>query len=456
MNSLQEFYAHPAVRHRLAEYCGGPSDSPDRFSAFYLVGYGAPLQNGGHSPPFRSFPRGEFGAILDRGLDVFRSVWDRSATVGVLDMEYIHFRRPGEVFRNPREAFHKLEPIYQAAQKVFYRLNLTPLVILTGQGYHFSFRVRRDTPAHHKLESLGTVSQSLAAKYATTLGHRQEVVDAPLGRAFDGMGRLLEYAGHMILRELRKQKILSPAVTFMDLAVGGSGEGVALDFSMYGDPLYMRDVRCPFSGYQKHKVMAWKVGEDVARNVPVQVALPRVTSQGRSEVPLEELLDRRASFSRSAELAEACRTEIPDASHAIVNLADSYTRSALYRFHLDFDAVRPELPERWPETYDRFNLDSLPPCVAHCLREPNDNLLKPTNVQTVVRVLMKRGWHPKHIAGLVQSKYDRDHKWRENWRKYDTVTRARFFVRQFAGLLATGLDGETKPFCGHNLAEERL
>jgi hypothetical protein len=433
------------------------------------VGFGAALQRGG-GEPFRSFPRGGFGEVLDGGLDLFRSVWDRDSTLGVLDLEYANFKRPGEIFRRPREIFEKMEPVYRVVQKVFYRLNITPLAILTGQGYHFSFRVRQDSPAHRALEALGSLNVSVAAKYRQTGGRRQEPVAYAAGKAFDGMGRLMEYVGHLVVRELRKQKVFSPPVTFTDVAVGGAGESVVLDFSMYGDPLYMRDVRCPFSGYQKHKVQVWKVGRDVAERVPVQVALPRLTEDGRAERSLDDLLARRASFARAAELAGQCRTDVPDASHSVVNLVDSYKRSALYRFHLDYDRVEQDPPEEWPATYDAFDPDTLPPCVVHCLREPNDHLLKPTNLQSLVRVLMKRGWHPKHIAGLVRSKYERDLGWRMDWRKYDPATHADFFVRQFAGLIYDGLDGEQdlncvshqekgycwKPFCGFNLADERL
>ncbi|HRY28737.1 MAG TPA: hypothetical protein P5079_01725 [Elusimicrobiota bacterium] len=470
MIRLEEFYAHPAVRERLAEYCGGRATAPDRFTAHYLVGYGSSLQSGGHGYPFESFSLKQFDDILDRGCDMFRSVWDHESTLGVLDLEYVNPRRPGEIFRHPRAIFEKIEPIYRAVQKVLYRFNITPLAILTGQGYHFTFRVRQDSAAHRKLEGLGQVNGSLGDKYRTPRGRRRAVVGEAIGRSFDGMGRLMEYVGHLVLRELRKQKVDSPVLTFTDVAVGGAGESVSLDFSMYGDPLYMRDIRCPFSGYQKHKVQVWKVGEDVARQVPIQVALPRITGEGRSEWALEDILARRGHYERSAELASACRTDIPDVSHSVVNLIDSYTRSALYRFHLAFDAEPQDPPERWPQTYDFFDSRSLPPCVAHCLATPNDHLLKPTNLQALVRVLMKRGWHPKHIAGLVRSKYEKKLDWNMDWAKYDPATHANFFVRQFAGLLATGLDTEAdlncvshqekgycwKPFCGHNLADERL
>jgi len=94
-----------------------------------------------------------------------------------------------------------------------------------------------------------------------------------------------------------------------------------------------------------------------------------------------------------------------------------------------------------------FNLASLPPCVKYPLENPNDNLLKPTNIQLVTRVLMKLGWHPKHIAGLVRSKFERDYKWGSTWFKYDAQSRGNFYVRQFSGLIIDGLDKEIDLNC---------
>ncbi|MCX7940568.1 MAG: hypothetical protein N2555_02195, partial [Endomicrobia bacterium] len=112
----------------------------------------------------------------------------------------------------------------------------------------------------------------------------------------------------------------------------------------------------------------------------------------------------------------------------------------------------------------------LPPCVRHCLIEPNDHLLKPTNLQTLTRVLIKLGWHPKHIAGLIRSKYERNYGWGEIWYKYDAASRANFYVRIYSDLILTGIDKEEdlncwshfekgycwQPNCGFKLENYRL
>jgi hypothetical protein len=100
----------------------------------------------------------------------------------------------------------------------------------------------------------------------------------------------------------------------------------------------------------------------------------------------------------------------------------------------------PDAPESWSETYDRLDLKTLAPCVTWPLEHPNDFLLQPARIQHLVRGLMADGWQPRHVAGLIHSRYARDHGWGTRWSRLDARTRAEFDVRVFAGLIATGLD----------------
>jgi len=227
----------------------------------------------------------------------------------------------------------------------------------------------------------------------------------------------------------------------------------------------MRDIRCPFSTYQKHKYLQGKFGSRAAEEIPILVTLPRP-----KKYPVNALLDMRSDFGRCEEYAAEVSTKIPDSAVGVHKLINSYRSSRLYKFHRYFDSAEHDDPSVWPETYDRFDLSKLPYCVTHCLQYPNDNLLKPTNLQTLTRVLIKMGWHPKHIAGLVRSKLERDYGWGTLWYKYDASTRANFYIRLFAGLLCTGVDKEEdlncaahcekgycwQPHCGFNLADYRL
>ncbi|MHB9155308.1 MAG: hypothetical protein ACYC5N_06385 [Endomicrobiales bacterium] len=461
----QQFYQSEAVQQRLAEYCGGNPLDPESFSTEYLSGVSETLKQDRFSEEyFFSASRSSFFWLLEHGVDLFRAVWDRTSTLGVLDMEYFNLVYPAEAYFNPGEVFTSLEPIYRRIEKVFRRFSLHPLPIMTGQGYHFSFRIDFSSPVHAQLVALGKLEQTLVGKYSAPSGSRTRPVPLSVGLAFDGMGRIMEYFAHLLLRELRTGYKGMPVVC-TDLSVGKAREAIALDLSMYADPVYTRDVRCPFSTYQKHKVLQEKFGYRAASEVPVFVTLPR-----NGHHPLSGYLEMRRDFAASQRYAAEVETRVPEGSEGFRKLIKSYRASRLFRFHKYFDAAEHDDPGRWPETYDRLELDRLPPCVAHCLQYPNDNLLKPTNIQALTRVLMRRGWHPKHIAGLVRSKLERDFGWGTQWFRYDASARANYYVRLFSGLILCGVDEEEdlnclshaekgyclRPGCGHNLAEYKI
>jgi hypothetical protein len=129
------------------------------------------------------------------------------------------------------------------------------------------------------------------------------------------------------------------------------------------------------------------------------------------------------------------------------NIIADYKRSALKQFHEYFYSVEHERPEDWPATYDRIPLGDLPPCISDMLRFPNDSLLKPAEIRHLVRVLLAKDWHPRHIAGLLRSKYERDYGWGPEWYTYNAGMRADFYCRVFAGLVFLGKDNFTDFHC---------
>jgi len=461
---ISEFYRHPLIRYRLAEYCGGSDSDPASFTTAYLVGVSEKFVREKISPTvYFSVSREQFDWLLEKNVDLFRAVWDRENILGILDIEYFNLNYPGEAYFNPQKIFYQMEDIYQRIVRLFTDLGMNYLSIMTGQGYHFSFRISKKSPVFSQLASLGYLEDTLKAKYNTTQGRRKHIVSTGEGMAFQGMGLLLEYFVGLLFKNLRFGYTGIPVVVG-DLATG-QHEAFSLDLSMYGDPIYMRDVRCPFSLYQKHKIFTTKFGSDTARQIPVLITLPRTSHR-----TLDDLLSIRRDFNKAISLAENVSTAIPENSAGLSRLISSYKRSQLFRFHKFYNQTKVDDPGKWPTTYDFFNPQILPPCIAHCLREPNPHILKPTNIQNLVRTLLKLGWHPKHIGGLVRSKLERDYGWGNEWFKYDAATRADFYCRLYSGLLFTGRDQEDdfnclsqaekgycwKPNCGFKLENYKL
>jgi hypothetical protein len=211
----------------------------------------------------------------------------------------------------------------------------------------------------------------------------------------------------------------------------GRREIVSLDLSEYGDPLYTRTVRIPFSVYLTH--LRLPSGHAGPR-------MPKLFMIPLFDMAVQQAIDIRSDPDRVRLLAGHARTRIPEQERGTELLVAAYRSSPLARFHDEFYNAEHDPPEQWQTGYDQTPLNTLPRCAARILRNPNDLLLRPAGIQHVVRTLTAAGWHPRHIAGLIRSKYERDFGWGSYWYVYDAALRADFYTRLFAGLIADGLD----------------
>jgi hypothetical protein len=84
----------------------------------------------------------------------------------------------------------------------------------------------------------------------------------------------------------------------------------------------------------------------------------------------------------------------------------------------------------------------LPACVRLPLEFPNPSLLRPIYLRTVALALWSMGWHPRSVAGLIRSKFERDYGWGDLWYRNDAGERADFYVRLFCGATYDGVDEE--------------
>jgi hypothetical protein len=190
----------------------------------------------------------------------------------------------------------------------------------------------------------------------------------------------------------------------------------------------------PFSLYLKPEQQRYALGNQVVDRLPSIFQIPR------TGLDIAEGLNIMRDVNKVADLAGSTSAVIPDMSTETLEFIDDYTRSDLARFHEEFYSDEHDPPESWPNTYDKTPMITLPLCIQKTLTEPNDMLMKPAAIQLVVRALLAIGWRPRHVAGLIRSKYERDYGWGERWYRHDASTRADFYTRMFAGLLHTGLD----------------
>lgn len=443
---IQDYYKNPNVRTRIVEYLGG--NSLKAATCIYLTRCDEPLSF--HDEPK---PVSALDFYLKNGMDVARSLWDREALVVHLDIEYVNFDFPAEPYLDPVRMFSLQQPVVRAVKKILADDEITPLHLLSGRGHHFVWRVQRESPAFQKLAKIGRVPQHLRKLYAGPHPPLNLPVEPELGAAFAGLGLVIEYLSNLVKAEASSHCKIP--VQLSDVAVGPGQRGremISIDVTEYGDPLHTRLIRIPFSAYlkpwKKHGILQPQIRD----RVPLMYLIPFLDTN------IEAGMRVMRSASEAAELAGRVSVQIPDQSEAMEHLIERYSSSPLAKFHDWFYAQEHEPPHLWPQTYDRTPLEPLPPCVRHILLHPNDLLLQPAGIRQVVRAMLALGWHPRHIAGLIRSKYERDYGWGREWYHYDAATRADFYTRVFTGLVVTNRDElidfnclstKEKKFCFH-------
>jgi hypothetical protein len=424
----REYYKDKNIRLRMAEYMGG--DSPLNATAVYIGRCGTP-----DCGQFSMRAPARLYDCLDEELEVGRSLWDRRSMIAHLDIEYVNFDFPAEPYLDPVRMFALQRPVEDAILGILAEYGLRPLHLISGRGHHFVWRVERDSQAFVRLCEIGVVPGHVLARYRQPHPPLNESVDDDTARAFSGLGLLMEYLAYLIKERAAPRSMLPVELTAVEAGPVERGrEVISIDISEYGDPLYTRIIRIPFSRYRKpHQESVIPHSWSVER-IPELCVVPLA---GRS---ITEALATMRDRSKAVELAASVSTRIPDFSEQTERLIESYRCSDVKRFHDFFYSQDHQSPHAWSYTYDRTPVHMVPSCVRHILDHPNDLLLKPSGIQLVTRCFLALGWHPRHISGFIRSKYERDYGWAWRWFTYDATLRADFYTRIFSGLFITGRD----------------
>lgn len=417
LETLRDYYRHPAVRARMLEFLG--ADEVGDFTAEYIT---ADTPDAARREPLLPW---ELAAQLEAGHDICRSLADRDSLLAHLDIEYVNFDFPAEAYLDPVRAFALQEPLEAAVKRVLAHYGVRALHILSGRGHHFVWRISRASKVFARLVDAGRAAQLQDA----LLLRRRDGLDAPsITSAFTGLGLLMEFVARLVMDLAAHDMAIPAEMTAVEVGPSRRGrEMISLDLSEYADPLPMRTIRVPYSGYLKPWQQSHAVG---AANLPRIGPIIFVTPGGADlRTGLAAMRDPRLA----AALAGDSSAVIPDQTNGTEHLLHHYLGSELCKFHDHFHAARHDDPRSWPETYDHTPLDHLPAGAREALSHPNDLLLRPIGMKRVTEALLDRGWHPRHIAGLIRSKFERDHGWGEEWKDYSPALRADYYTRIFAG-----------------------
>lgn len=417
---MSGLYSDPAVRRRLAEYLGG--DSFDKATAVYVTHSDGCL----FQRPELHRPT-DLGEILDRNLDVARSLADHKSQLFHLDIEYVDFDSPQAAHKDPSHAFAMQEPTVRVIEELLLEWGINPFHFITGQGHHFVWRIGNMSQVARRIASLDPDAELTRSCHARSAGGDVCEVLLEMQGRFAAAALVMEYLAHRIKWQAAPVSAVPVEITAVHVGPCASArrEMVSIDISEYGDPLHTRMIRMPYSNYLK----------------PVLSHLiPNTGPPYLMTIPLFEMDVRSALLCREDEaavrqLAHRAQAAIPLQEEGTLNLLESYLASDLRGFHEEYYSIplredgQPALPQ------------SMPPCVSHLLDHPNDRLLKPAGMQLVTRVLLAYGWHPRNIASLIRARFDDPvYAWGVDWQEYDAGMRADFYTRLFAGLWHTGVD----------------
>jgi hypothetical protein len=377
----------------------------------------------------------ELPACLKPDCEICRSLWDSSSLLVDLDIEYVNFDFPAEPYLNPGRTFSLQEIVAATVEKKLLSFGIAPLHLLSGRGHHFLWRIRQQAASFEQLRELGHLTASMRSHYKQTVSAVNATVDQSLGTAYHGLGQVIEFLAAEVKRVSAPSSQIPVELTALEVGPGVRGrEMISFDISQFGDPLDTRCARAPFSRYLKSVRQEAILGDQICQRLPPMFGIPLF------EMSIEKALSVMRRPKAVRDLAERASGLIPDCSAAMEKLISSYAASPLARFHRYFYSTEPDPPELWPRTYDRTNFQQLPPCACFILEHPNDLPLRPSGMRRVVTILLSLGWHPRHVAGLIQSKFEGDYTWGKIWERYDPATRAEFYTRLFSGLVAARYD----------------
>lgn len=427
---MKDFYADTAVRQRLIEFAGGVT--LDQATAAYLAhSDGCPFDRRDLRPV------SELDWFLERGMDIARSLADSASCLLHLDVEYVNFDSPAEAYVDPWRCFELQEPVVKVIESLLLEWGIRPLHVITGQGHHFVWRIGRGSHLAARLHALDPAAELFPlcmSRLPPFLAGR--IVERDQS-TFAAEALLLEFVAHRIKEKAAPLSALPVEITAVHVGPCQTAqrEMISIDISEYGDPLHTRMVRMPFTNYRK----PWVSG--MARHLGLEGEIPAIRAIPLYEMDFRQAIKVRQDEADMLDLARRACVRIPAQEQGTERLLDEYLASRLRRFHEYYYTTRHDPPERWPETYDRTPLNTLPGCVRHVLEHPNDLLLKPAGMQLVTRGMLAAGWHPRHIAGLIRSRFENPvHGWVTGWKEYEAATRADFYTRLFAGLHLAGLD----------------
>jgi len=363
-------------------------------------------------------------------------------------LEYQHPDHLHYLYEKPLEVYRSTYPVIEYIYSFLRKKGILPLCVFTPSGIHIDFTVNKSSGTFKRLASLGYVNRSTLEKCRAVYKDdikREKPVPEEDQKAYYGIGILLEAVSAEAMLKMGQRSVLD--LNFMDSFINFSRTPTGIlsfDISLYGDPVYMRVMRCAGSLHQKNWINPGKYGTRGAFGKKVL----RTVVADRFEP--ERIIDMMSDISNNDWLKDTSG-KIPDCTNGIANLIDWYMWWKGRKYHQQFfreaeavdtalcspvDGVR-DTGNKPGEEEDYYEgLPELPDYLTPVFKSPYPHALRPTNVENLVKFMFERDVPPglivkflyKALAGI---KYTQTKDSNTNWDKYDPFLRAMTYVRVY-------------------------
>ena len=130
-------------------------------------------------------------------------------------------------------------------------------------------------PSLERWRSLGRAHRACAQPNRNVHPPGRHAVPIQLARAFAGLGLVMEFLAHRVKQIAAPLTKIPVELTAVEVGPSDHGrEMISIDISEYGDPLYSRMLRVPFSVYLKPWQQPWGFDVDVLARLKPLFVIP--------------------------------------------------------------------------------------------------------------------------------------------------------------------------------------
>ncbi|MDD5686968.1 MAG: hypothetical protein PHE88_03935 [Elusimicrobia bacterium] len=399
----------------------------------YCIGSGQVLVERGWTFPVKEIEISKIEELMNDSLDLFFPIRckDDKYLYVIWDVEYFNTENPAYIFDkgNQRKVFKLMESSLNNVEQILDSFGIKYLIDVTMSGIHVWSKISIESEAFEKLAKEGMVLPSLAQKYSQVVPSdrkRVKPVSAELGKAYNALGKVLEYFTHNIIKKNKK----GIPVTISDAPSSSKlypSAGISSDLTQYAHPIYMRCIRALCSIHQKslmngHSQLGPAIDIVKLKNMSYSDALDIMWD-----------VDKAIGFYKKN--FNKKKLEVPESSSGWLEAVDSYLKSDLRKQHKKWEKAKisAEIPD-----YNQ-------PDIKNIFDSANPALLNPANLQKIANYFNKNGGlkATKKIFSVIANNYYKNNSlnWYDpvhftgiNWEKYDAETVADFWGRAYWSL----------------------